>query len=87
MLSPLFGLKQTESPKRNRGRYQAIYKSHAYRVFRAKQLSERDVCEECHSQDDLELHHIKPLSQGGEAFLVENTKVLCACCHRAAHRP
>ncbi|MCD9544043.1 hypothetical protein GLP24_04155 [Photobacterium carnosum] len=32
----------------------------------------------------LEVHHIKPLSQGGEDSL-ENVKAICPNCHREMH--
>ncbi|RFP88319.1 HNH endonuclease [Rhodobacteraceae bacterium 63075] len=32
----------------------------------------------------LEVHHVKPLAEGGEDSL-ENTQALCPNCHRAAH--
>ena len=32
----------------------------------------------------LEVHHIKPLSQGGEDSL-ENVKAICPNCHRKIH--
>ncbi len=51
-------------------------------------------CEECNNpapfrraSDNspyLEVHHIKPLSEGGEAT-TENAKALCPNCHRKAH--
>ncbi|MEC6814755.1 HNH endonuclease [Photobacterium toruni] len=60
---------------------EALYRSQGY-------------CEECfqpapfmkksNDQPYLEVHHIKPLSQGGEDSL-ENVKALCPNCHREIH--
>lgn len=53
----------------------------------------KGICEDCRRPAPflrkdltpyLEVHHIKPLSEGGEDT-VENAKALCPNCHRAAH--
>ncbi|RJX40888.1 NUDIX domain-containing protein [Paenibacillus pinisoli] len=53
----------------------------------------RGICEECKKPAPflrkdltpfLEVHHVEPLSEGGEDT-VENAKALCPNCHRAAH--
>lgn len=53
----------------------------------------KGICEECKKPAPflrkdltpyLEVHHVKPLSEGGEDT-VENAKALCPNCHRAAH--
>ncbi|MEK3943530.1 NUDIX domain-containing protein [Paenibacillus sp. FSL H3-0310] len=53
----------------------------------------KGICEECKKPAPflrrdftpyLEVHHVKPLSEGGEDT-VENAKAVCPNCHRAAH--
>ena len=43
-------------------------------------------CSECGEAGKLELHHIKPTSQGGSFWDIKNIKVLCRLCHIAHHR-
>lgn len=43
-------------------------------------------CQSCRSVSNLEVHHKKPVSQGGTDRL-SNLIVLCRDCHRKAHRP
>jgi 5-methylcytosine-specific restriction endonuclease McrA len=40
-------------------------------------------CTICASSEDLEVHHIAPLSEGGDRFALTNLTTLCADCHRA----
>ena len=54
----------------------------------------KGICEACHQpapfmkksngEPYLEVHHIKPLSQGGEDSL-ENVQAICPNCHRKMH--
>jgi 5-methylcytosine-specific restriction endonuclease McrA len=48
---------------------------------------ERDnyECQECSSQERLQVHHRIPVCMGGESTL-ENVITLCATCHRRVHR-
>ena len=41
-------------------------------------------CANCGSTDDLEIHHIVPVSLGGRD-VIENLVPLCSSCHKAAH--
>lgn len=47
---------------------------------------ERDgnICKECGSDSELSVHHIIPLSEGGDSTL-DNLRVLCHCCHQKEH--
>jgi len=48
---------------------------------------ERDnrTCQDCDSKDNLEVHHILPVSQGGTNDL-DNLKTVCFDCHRNNYR-
>ena len=51
-----------------------------------QQVLERDgACTVCGSTEGLEVDHIVPASAGGKTT-PENCRVLCADCHREAHR-
>jgi 5-methylcytosine-specific restriction endonuclease McrA len=38
-------------------------------------------CRQCGSTDKLEVHHIVPLSEGGERYALSNLTTLCHDCH------
>lgn len=42
-------------------------------------------CEQCGTDRAIQVHHVKPRSDGGTDDL-DNLKVLCATCHDVAHR-
>ena len=42
-------------------------------------------CQECGAAGRLEVHHIKPLSQGGRRYHSGNLIVLCRGCHLGEH--
>lgn len=44
-----------------------------------------NACVRCGDPDNLQVHHIVPVSEGG-ANVIANLETLCASCHRAAHR-
>ena len=44
-----------------------------------------DRCAACGAQENLEAHHILPLSWGGET-VAENINTLCAPCHKREHK-
>ena len=43
-------------------------------------------CEGCGRPGRLEVHHVKPLEDGGAPFEHRNLRVLCFPCHRDAHQ-
>ena len=43
-------------------------------------------CERCKCRGRLEVHHIVPLSQGGERYSFDNVEVICRRCHFDEHR-
>ena len=44
-----------------------------------------DVCDKCGSKEDLYLHHIMPISWGGNS-IPENCITLCKDCHEKVHK-
>lgn len=47
-------------------------------------LNRNPLCERCNRVATL-VHHIKPISQGGERFLMDNLMSLCVECHGEIH--
>ena len=52
-----------------------------------KMALDRDVwrCTTCESPADLEVHHIRPLAEGGSALALGNVRTLCRDCHIEEH--
>jgi 5-methylcytosine-specific restriction protein A len=48
-------------------------------------LANKPVCEICGEYRNLEVHHIKPIKQGGERLSLSNLKTLCHDCHNKTH--
>ena len=42
-------------------------------------------CTICGSPTNLEIHHIRPLSEGGSALALGNVRTLCRTCHIDHH--
>ena len=66
-----------------------IYSTRRWRRIRGDIL-ERDgwQCTKCgQAKPDflLEVHHVKPIREGGDYWEYENLATLCRACHRAAH--
>lgn len=66
--------------------YRSFYKTRDWRDAKSK-ARERDdeECQECGSDDDLHVHHIEPMSQGGAKLDLDNLVTLCRDCHYAKH--
>lgn len=43
-------------------------------------------CRDCAKAGRLEVHHVRPLREGGGNALA-NLRTLCVACHKAAHAP
>ena len=43
-------------------------------------------CTRCESPVDLEMHHLRPLADGGDPLALGNVSMLCASCHVDSHR-
>ena len=58
-----------------------------WRAFRLTILDERGWrCARCGKAGRLDLHHKKPLHEGGAVFEKENVEILCRSCHINEHR-
>lgn len=58
----------------------ALGYGYEWQQIRAQYLRVSDVCEQCGTREQLEVHHIVPLKQGGtNAF--DNLVTLCKSCH------
>lgn len=62
-------------------------KGRQWEVLRSEALrSQGRRCSACGKAGRLEVHHVRPLSEGGSND-AENLAVLCRDCHIQAHRP
>ena len=58
-----------------------------WRSFRRQIFDARGWrCERCQKAGRLELHHVKPIYQGGKVFEETNCEILCRKCHITHHR-
>jgi 5-methylcytosine-specific restriction enzyme A len=79
-------------PQREARRYQASAARkargrHAWRLARtAARQRDGQRCRQCGSSKELAVHHITPISEGGERFALSNLITLCRDCHNARHR-
>lgn len=63
-------------------RTRPIYRSPRWRAVRTFVLDRSGWrCEGCGRAGILEVHHRRPLAEGGEPFEPENLQVLCRPCH------
>ena len=68
-------------------RFAWIYQSKRWRALRAKLFRERgEQCESCYSIGEVQVHHIKPVSLGGDIWNESNLRIVCRSCHLEAHR-
>lgn len=68
-------------------RFQWIYSSKKWKLLRQVALNRAEgCCEECYSIGEIQVHHKKPVAQGGAIFDIDNLIVLCRSCHLEAHR-
>ena len=75
------------SVRRRRTRRPELH-TRRWRKLRLKKLVEaKFTCQKCGdvTAERLELHHVKPVSEGGSWFDPENVMVVCLDCHLLAH--
>jgi 5-methylcytosine-specific restriction endonuclease McrA len=70
---------QASAARKARGR-------HAWRVARAA-ARQRDGnrCRRCGGTQRLQVHHLIPISEGGERYALDNLITLCSGCHAQQH--
>jgi len=71
-----------------RGLRMALFMTGDYQRLRQR-IAERcrGVCEVCHTQPQVHVHHVKPIAwHPNGALLDDNCMGVCRKCHRAAHR-
>lgn len=60
--------------------------SYKWEIVREEVLErDRKRCQECGADTELHVHHITPLSEGGEPFDKSNLVTLCKTCHYHVH--
>lgn len=52
-----------------------------WRTHRAEQLKREPACRWCGSRNDLQVDHIRPLSEQGSKWDADNLQTLCTSCH------
>ena len=78
--------KKVSASTRTKNDNRKVYDSSRWRyVLRPLKLQRTPFCELCMNDDRLteakEIDHIKPISQGGEPFDIDNLQALCTSCH------
>lgn len=92
--APMFGVKGKEHPSwkggenRENGYYYYKWRSSSKWKKARKEALERDgfECIDCGKEKDLHVHHKKPVSKGGEKYLLDNLVTLCKKHHYDRHR-
>lgn len=54
-----------------------------WRNLRRRFLQADPICNRCNAAPSEHLHHLVPVSEGGEGFDPENLQALCRACHHA----
>ena len=78
-------------PQREARRYQASAARkargrHAWRVARtAARQRDGQRCRGCGGTQGLQVHHVTPISEGGERYALDNLVTLCSSCHAQQH--
>lgn len=63
-----------------------FYDTAAWERARKRQLTKEPQCRRCKTTLNLQVDHIKPISQGGSKFDATNHQTLCADCHKSKTR-
>ena len=71
------------------GRTVKIYSGKRWRAVRRQYYQAHPLCEDClldgKTTPAEEVHHIKPLSAGGDPYSFSNLRSLCRSCHLKEH--
>ena len=72
-------------PDRQFSPHRKIYKTAAWLRFRAYRLSLNQTCQACermgYTTQAIDVHHVIPLRDGGDAYSIQGTECLCKECH------
>lgn len=72
----------SEPRRRSERRRPRFYASAAWRAARAAAIARDGLrCVECGRAGRLEVHHVKPIKEGGRPLALENLRTLCRACH------
>jgi len=55
------------------------------RIKKMVRNRDNNICQICENKNELHVHHIVPVSEGGQKFDPENLMTLCGDCHREVH--
>ena len=73
--------------KRKKTRTKHSYYSKRWREFRKKMLKDCGYkCASCSALNELHVHHIKPVYDGGDFYNPDNIEVVCRSCHMELHK-
>ena len=62
-----------------------FWEKHDWNLIRARCIREHPSCIRCNIRQTEEIHHIIPISAGGDAFDYDNLIPLCYPCHLEVH--
>ena len=81
-----YGVTGSDHPAWLGGHGRSVYDDHRWYRVRPNVIDRDDgSCVECGSKDNLHVHHLTPISRGGDKYNMDNLITLCASCHRTAH--
>lgn len=75
----------TNGQDRERGSAHSRGYDTTWRKLRLMILRRTPLCTVCGDYKDLEVHHIKPISEGGKRLDPKNLQVMCGFCHKKHH--
>jgi 5-methylcytosine-specific restriction protein A len=58
-----------------------IYDRRRWRILRRTKLSSAPICEECGNALAAEVHHVIPIEDGGDPWVMSNLSSTCKPCH------
>lgn len=80
---------QDRAYNRQRGSVSRLGYDRRWEKVRAAKLLDSPLCEVCEAEGRLtpaeEVHHIRPISDGGDIYLSDNLMSICHSCHMKIH--